>query len=98
MLDSYDAERHPVGRQVLRTSGALLRLGLTRPHVVGAARTVLAPAVSRIPFITERMAGAVSRLRISYPHPRWSHPLTGQRVPDWPLAGGRRLYEALRGG
>jgi 2-polyprenyl-6-methoxyphenol hydroxylase-like FAD-dependent oxidoreductase len=98
MLDSYDAERHPVGRQVLRTSGALLRLGLTRPHVVGAARTVLAPAVSRIPFITERMAGAVSGLSISYPHPRWAHPLTGQRVPDWPLADGRRLYEALRGG
>ena len=98
MLDSFDAERHPVGRQVLRNSGALLRIGLTRPHVMGAARTLLAPAVSRIPFIAEYMVGTVSGLSISYPHPRGAHPLTGKRAPDWPLADGRRTYEALRDG
>ena len=98
LLDSFHAERHPVGRQVLRTSGALLRFGLTRPHVLGAARSLLAPAVGRVPFFAERMAGAVSGLSISYPRPRGAHPLTGERAPDWPLADGRRLYEALRDG
>ena len=98
LLDSFNAERHPVGRQVLRTSGALLRAGLTRPHALGAARALIAPAVGRIPFVADYLTGAVSGLGISYPHPRGAHPLTGKRVPDWPLADGRRLYEALRGG
>jgi len=98
MLDSFDAERHPVGRQVLRTSGALLRFALTGPQVLGAARTLLAPVAARLPFVTEYMTGAMSGLRISYPAPRGAHSLAGKRVPDWPLADGRRLYEALRGG
>ncbi len=98
LLDSYDAERHPVGRQVLRTSGALLRLGLTGPRVLSAGRRLLVPAATRIPTVARRMAGGLSGLRISYPAPRGAHPLAGKRVPDWPLADGRRLYEALRGG
>jgi hypothetical protein len=35
---------------------------------------------------------------ISYPTPPGAHPLAGKRVADLPLADGRRLYEALRGG
>jgi len=98
MLDTFDAERHPVGRQVLRTSGALLRFAFTGPQVLGAARTLLVPVATRLPFVTEYMTGAMSGLSISYPAPRGAHSLAGKRVPDWPLADGRRLYEALRGG
>jgi 2-polyprenyl-6-methoxyphenol hydroxylase-like FAD-dependent oxidoreductase len=98
ILDSYETERHPVGRQVLRASGALLRVRLIGPRPVVAATGWLAPAAMRIPFITKRMAGTFSGLSICYPVPAGSHPLAGKRVPDWPLADGRRLYEALRGG
>jgi FAD binding domain len=97
LLDTYHAERHPVGRQVLRTSGALLRIGLTGPPALLAARKLLA-AATRTPFAARFVAGAISELSISYPAPRGAHPLTGKRVADLPLADGRRLYEALRGG
>ena len=97
LLDTYHAERHPVGRQVLRTSGALLRL-FTLPPALVAARDVLTLAASRIPFAANWLAGTLSGLTISYPAPPGAHPLAGKRVADLPLADGRRLYEALRGG
>jgi hypothetical protein len=86
-----------VGRQVLRGSGALLRLFTLSPALV-AARDVLASAATRIPFLSKRLAGAISGVGISYPAPPGAHPLAGKRVADLPLADGRRLYEALRGG
>jgi 2-polyprenyl-6-methoxyphenol hydroxylase-like FAD-dependent oxidoreductase len=98
LLDTYHAERHPVGRQVLRSSGAMLRIGLTGPPAVVAARNLLAAAATRAPFAPRFLAGAISGLSISYPAPRGAHPLTGRRVADLPLADGRRLYEALRPG
>jgi 2-polyprenyl-6-methoxyphenol hydroxylase-like FAD-dependent oxidoreductase len=98
LLDTYHAERHPVGRQVLRGSGALLRFGLTLPPALVAARNVLALAATRIPVVASRLAGAISGVSISYPAPRGAHPLAGKRVADLPLVDGRRLYEALRGG
>jgi 2-polyprenyl-6-methoxyphenol hydroxylase-like FAD-dependent oxidoreductase len=40
LLDTYQLERHPVGREVLRTSSALLRLAmLTRPSTAGCVTT-----------------------------------------------------------
>jgi len=98
LLDSYSAERHAVGQRVLRYSGALLRIGLTCPPALIPARNALVHAATRIPISARLMAGALSGLSISYPAPRGAHPLTGQRVADLPLADGRRLYEALRGG
>lgn len=98
LLDTYQAERHPVGRQVLRSSGALLRIGLTGPPVVRSAGKLLACAVTRIPFVAGRLAAAISGVSISYPAPPDAHPLTGKRVADLPLADGRRLYLALRDG
>jgi 2-polyprenyl-6-methoxyphenol hydroxylase-like FAD-dependent oxidoreductase len=98
LLDTYNAERHPVGRQVLRESGALLRVGLTGPPSLVAARNLLAAAATRIPFAVRSFASGVSGIGISYPAPRDAHPLTGKRAADVPLADSRRLYEALRDG
>ncbi len=98
LLDSYDAERHPVGRQVLRGSGAMLRIGLTGPPPVTGARNLLTTLVARIPFAAGLFTGAVSGIGISYRAPGGTHPLTGKRAADVPLADSRRLYEALRDG
>ncbi len=97
LLDTYHAERHPVGRQVLHGSGALLRL-VTLPPALVAARNVLAFAATKIPAVASWLAAAISGVAISYPAAPGAHPLAGKRVADLPLADGRRLYEALRGG
>jgi 2-polyprenyl-6-methoxyphenol hydroxylase-like FAD-dependent oxidoreductase len=98
LLDTYQAERHPVGRRVLRVSGALLRIGLTTPPALVGARNVLAYAATRTPISARLLAGTISAVSLSYRPPRGAHPLTGKRVADLPLADGRRLYQALRGG
>jgi 2-polyprenyl-6-methoxyphenol hydroxylase-like FAD-dependent oxidoreductase len=98
LLDTYQAERYPVGRQVLRNSGALLRIALKPSPALVPARNALALAVTRIPVLAKRLAGAISGVGISYPVPPGAHPLAGKRVADLRLADGRRLYEALRGG
>ncbi|HEX6471060.1 MAG TPA: FAD-dependent monooxygenase [Streptosporangiaceae bacterium] len=100
LLDSYEAERFPVGRMVLRGSGALLRLALLGSAPARAVRDAVARAAVRIPLAEERFAGALSGVAIAYRAPRGAHRLAGRRAPDVPLAGDgpARLYEALRGG
>jgi 2-polyprenyl-6-methoxyphenol hydroxylase-like FAD-dependent oxidoreductase len=98
LLDTYDTERHPVGRQVLRGSGAMLRIGLTGPPPVTGARNLLATLAAKIPFAAGLLADAVSGIGISYRAPGGAHPLTGKRAADVPLTDSRRLYEALRDG
>src|SRR5918999_984458 len=100
LLDTYEAERHPVGRMVLRGSGALLRLGLTGSSMARALRNVAGRYAIQLPPVARRIAGAVSGVAIGYPAPHGAHPLTGKRAPDIPLTGDgpARLYEALRTG
>jgi hypothetical protein len=98
LLDSYHAERYPVGRAVLRTSGTLIRFALIGPWPLRAARNLAGRLVTGVRPLARRAAGTISGLSIAYPPPPGAHPLTGRRAPDVPLAGGRRLYEALRDG
>lgn len=99
LLDSYHEERHPIGRLVVRGSGALLRGALLEPLPLRAARDAMAWTVSRVPTVARRLAGAVSGIDIAYPAPRGAHRLTGRRAPDVPLAGDPgRLYALLGDG
>lgn len=100
LLDSYERERYPVGKQALRISGAITRGVLNAPRGPGARqlRTLALPLVSRLNALTSQGERLLSGIGISYRAPLDSHPLTGRRVPDLRLAGGRRLYEELRDG
>jgi hypothetical protein len=98
LLDTYHSERHPVGRRVLRYSGGLLRIGLVCPPALVPARNALVFAATRTPITARYLARVLSGLSIAYPAAPGAHPLTGKRVADLPLADGRRLYQALRGG
>src|SRR5215213_8915493 len=60
LLDSYHAERHPVGRRVLRSSGLLVRLALIRPRWARALRNTVAHALLQIPPISQRVAETLS--------------------------------------
>ncbi|MGW5249789.1 FAD-dependent monooxygenase [Streptomyces sp. NPDC004129] len=98
LLDSYQAERHPVGRAVLRSSGGIVRLAMARRPWTLAARAALATFLNAVGPARRKVAAQVTGIGYRYSAPRGAHRLTGTRVPDVPLAGGIRLYEALRGG
>ncbi|MEV7936244.1 FAD-dependent monooxygenase [Kitasatospora sp. NPDC088264] len=109
LLDTYQGERHPVGRTVLRTSGALIRLALAESAPTRALRGALTTLGGHLDPVTERGARMVSGIDISYPAPKDAHPQVGKRVPDLRLtalrkpvegapAAPERLYEALREG
>jgi 2-polyprenyl-6-methoxyphenol hydroxylase-like FAD-dependent oxidoreductase len=90
LLDSYEAERHPVGRLVLRSSGAIIRMAMVRSRAGRLARNVLGAAALRLPAVARKAAGTISGIGIDYPH--------APRAQDLPLQDSRRLYEVLRAG
>ncbi|ASW56179.1 FAD-dependent monooxygenase [Plantactinospora sp. KBS50] len=102
LLDTYESERYPVGTQVLRTSGALLRAVTAGPGPRLLLRNLVVRLAAGIPALNDRLAARVSGIATRYPAPPGAHPSVGTRVPDLPLSGPdgtpQRLYEALRGG
>jgi 2-polyprenyl-6-methoxyphenol hydroxylase-like FAD-dependent oxidoreductase len=98
LLDSYHQERHPVGRQVLRSSGLLVRLALVKSWWGRVARNSIARALLRIPPVSGRLAETISAIGVRYPPPAGADRRVGTRAPDVGLRDGRRLHEALRGG
>jgi 2-polyprenyl-6-methoxyphenol hydroxylase-like FAD-dependent oxidoreductase len=97
LLDTYQTERHPVGRQALRVSGDILRVALSRRPTLEVISRLARAALTLRP-LADRVAGTISGIGIRYPSPPGSHPMVGERAPDVDLAGGGRLYEALRAG
>ncbi|MFG2620410.1 FAD-dependent monooxygenase [Streptomyces sp. NPDC048507] len=100
LLDSYHRERHPVGRTVLRVSGALVRAVMADGPARRAARGLGASLLARVGPAQDRALGIVSGIGLAYPPPPGTHRPSpaGRRAPDLALAGGERLYEALRTG
>ncbi|WP_405679049.1 FAD-dependent monooxygenase [Streptomyces sp. NBC_00048] len=101
LLDSYHRERHPVGRLVLRISGALVRAVMASGPVRRTARSLGVALLPRIGPAQDRALGLVSGIGIAYPPPRGTHRPAGRRAPDLALTPGphgQRLYEALRAG
>jgi 2-polyprenyl-6-methoxyphenol hydroxylase-like FAD-dependent oxidoreductase len=97
LLDSYHAERYPVGRAVLRSSGLNLRLAMAHNPVEVAIRAVRTQVVKHVPPVSRQAIGEITGIGYSYPAPRGSHRLAGKRATDAGLEGGR-LYETLRAG
>ncbi|MFC9932249.1 FAD-dependent monooxygenase [Streptomyces sp. NPDC127190] len=98
LLDSYQDERHPVGRAVLRSSGGIIRLAMAKRPWTLAARAALTTLLGTAAPLRRKATGQITGIGYRYPAPRGAHRLTGARIPDVRLAGGGRLYEALRGG
>lgn len=96
ILDSYQRERHPVGRQVLRSSGGLMRMMTLRSPVLRSLRRVLAPVATRIRPLVAVVAGQLSGLSVRYPRGAGDHRLVGRRAAGVPLVDGPD--EILRGG
>jgi hypothetical protein len=112
LLDSYEAERAPVAREILALSHNLVRLtALSRPWE-RVARNTLLPLVTRHSRVRSRAVRRISQLYVDYRsspltvadgkagRPRGPRLQPGDRAPDARLRScGRqvRLHEVLRG-
>ncbi|QFQ97216.1 FAD-dependent oxidoreductase [Streptomyces phaeolivaceus] len=97
LLDTYEAERHPVGRAVLRSSGGIVRLAMAKSPWMLGLRTALTTLVNQVAPVRTRAVGRITGIGYRYAAPRGAHRLVGTRVPDVALITGR-LHESLRGG
>jgi 3-(3-hydroxy-phenyl)propionate hydroxylase len=95
LLDTYHAERHPVGARVLKTTMAMTALGRGDERTE-ALRETLAE-VLKMDAPRKQYAGMMSGLDIHYDLGR-GHALLGRRVPDLDLvteSGARRVFALL---
>ena len=98
LLDSYEAERHPVGAGVLAMTDALSKLVLGRSAVRRALQRVATRTILHFPLSRRLMAERLSGIGIAYPRgSRSDDRLVGRRMPDIDC-GGARLYKILRFG
>jgi 2-polyprenyl-6-methoxyphenol hydroxylase-like FAD-dependent oxidoreductase len=100
LLDTYHAERHPVGAAVLRNVQAqslLMDWAGTRDPEVAAARELFT-AMAHLPEVQRHLGDLLSGMAIRYPMPGTeTHPLVGGPAPDLDL-GPVRVHELLRSG
>ncbi|SBT92667.1 2-polyprenyl-6-methoxyphenol hydroxylase [Streptomyces sp. DI166] len=97
LLDTYQAERHPVGTEAMRSSGVIVRLAMAKHPWTRGMRAALTATLNTVTPIRRKLALQISGISVKYPAPDGAHRLVGARVADVKLEGGR-LYEVLRGG
>ncbi|MBN6040607.1 FAD-dependent monooxygenase [Amycolatopsis sp. 195334CR] len=95
LLDSYHAERHPVGSRVLRNTLAQGLLYLSGEEV-DPLRAIMAELMA-VPDAARLLVGMVSGLDIRYDLGPGPAPL-GMRMPDVPLDARRTVSELLHDG
>ncbi|WP_199832466.1 FAD-dependent monooxygenase, partial [Streptomyces pactum] len=79
LLDTYHAERHPVGEQLIRDARAASKLYLG-DETMDPVREVVGELLAHRDA-AERVAGIVSGLGIRYDLAKGDHPLLGRRMP-----------------
>ena len=95
LLDTYHAERHPVGARVLHSTMA--QVALSTPDVRHQALRETMTGLLSMDEPRRRIAGMISGLDIRYDLGE-GHPLLGRRMPDLDLRtadGPTRVYELL---
>jgi 2-polyprenyl-6-methoxyphenol hydroxylase-like FAD-dependent oxidoreductase len=82
LLDSYQAERHPVGAAVLALTGRQFRLNTARTRRKKALRWLAHRAVAPLPPVQSWLARTYSGAAIRYPPTGTpAHPIAGARLP-----------------
>ena len=95
LLDTYHAERHPVGARVLQTTMAQRAVGANDERTV-ALRGILAEVLT-MDQPRKHIAGMISGLDVAYDLGA-GHPLLGRRMPDLDLVtanGPLRVFALL---
>jgi hypothetical protein len=98
LLNSYEAERHPVGAGVLAMTDVLNQLVLGRSAIRRLLQRFIIRSILHFPHSRRMVAERLSGIGIAYQRiSRKDHPLVGRRAPDVDC-NGTRLYEVLRSG
>jgi 2-polyprenyl-6-methoxyphenol hydroxylase-like FAD-dependent oxidoreductase len=95
LLDTYHAERHPVGARVLRNTMA--QVALRRPDDRSKALSDIVSELLKMDEPRRRLVGEMSGLDVRYDLGE-GHPLLGRRIPDLDLEiadGSLRVYALL---
>lgn len=89
LLDSYHDERYPVEQDVLRGTDFLLRMASLRNPLARATRDKLAPLVTGLDIVQQRLSRTISELAVGYrrspmveDHGGSDGPHAGDRAPD----------------
>lgn len=95
LLDSYTAERHPVGAWVLDWTRAQIAVMRPDRHARALRRVVtdLALTTTGTTYLVKQISGVRQRYELP-----GAHPLTGHSAPDLELSDGTRLGDRLHAG
>ncbi|MEU5130306.1 FAD-dependent monooxygenase [Streptomyces mobaraensis] len=95
LLDTYTAERHPIGAWVLEWTRAQVAMMRPDPHARALRAVVrdLAGTVDGTTHLVKRISGVWQRYDLP-----GDHPLTGRSAPDLAFADGGRLGDRLHRG
>ena len=84
LLDTYEAERHPVGRGVLRGTHLATRVFLARNPIMHVVREQIVPALITMPPVRRRALATISQLTVAYrDSPLASNADEPDDVRDW---------------
>ena len=100
LLDSYEAERRPVARSMVRQTARATSALTTGTPAVRRLLATVAPHLLTRPAAQARLGRAVGMLDIGYPNSPRVHAATmppgaGLRMPNPALRGGGRLHQML---
>jgi hypothetical protein len=96
VLDTYQSERHPVGRRVLLQSGAMMRAVTLMPRPARSLRNVFSVLLLHVPASARQIAGSFSGVTLRYRRSAHQSRLVGTRATMVPLTHGHLTAE-LRG-
>jgi 2-polyprenyl-6-methoxyphenol hydroxylase-like FAD-dependent oxidoreductase len=112
LLDTYNAERWPVGQKILQYSDRMFSVAISFGSFLSALRNfvvlLMAKVVLANNFARRRLFNFASQLNIHY-HPNMAvtsalksarsdnSVIAGRRAPDAPLKDGRTLFDLLKG-
>ena len=95
LLDTYTAERHPIGAWVMEWTRAQIAIMRPDPHsrAIRAVTQALTETVDGTTYFAKRMSGVWQRYDLG-----GGHPLVGGSVPEMTFADGIRLADHLHAG
>ncbi|WP_369356268.1 FAD-dependent monooxygenase [Streptomyces sp. cg2] len=95
LLDTYTAERHPIGAWVLEWTRAQVALMRPESHAQALREVIaeLSGTTDATTFFVKKISGVWQRYDLP-----GSHPLTGRSAPDLELSDGHRLADHLHDG